>query len=109
MEPSTLQEILGVEKQIRQQLDAERTQASQWLENARREIETAHRAEMEALKREAGQGEGIARQAASEKAALVVQRAEETARAVDNIADEELRRRLRGCLAALVPEGSGAR
>jgi len=36
MEQSTLAEILGVEKEIRVQLGAEREQASRWLEDARR-------------------------------------------------------------------------
>ena len=39
MQQSTLQEILGVEQEIREKLNAEREKASQWLEDARRQIQ----------------------------------------------------------------------
>jgi len=51
MEQSTLAEILGVEKEIRVQLDVEREQASRWLEDARREVEREHEAALTRLQR----------------------------------------------------------
>jgi hypothetical protein len=98
MEHSTLQEILGVEKQLRAELDAEQVQASRWLEDARREIEAAHRAELEAI-----------RQAAQDQAAAVGRVAEATARAVELRPAEELRRSVRECIEAILPESVRAR
>ncbi|HVN42377.1 MAG TPA: hypothetical protein VMT50_06295 [Steroidobacteraceae bacterium] len=109
MEPSTLQEILGVEKDIRTQLDAERTQAGQWLEAERREIDSAHAAALEALHRASAEGEAGARQAAAQKAAQLLARVEEANRAVAAASDEDLRRRVRPALEVLVPGGVRAR
>lgn len=41
MEQSTLQEILGVERQLHEELDAERQRANAWLEAERRGIDAA--------------------------------------------------------------------
>ena len=50
MEQDTLTEILGIEKVIRDKLDAERDQATAWREQARSTIEQAHQAELERLR-----------------------------------------------------------
>lgn len=109
MEQSTLQEILGVEKQIRAELDAERTEASRWLENARREIESAHCAELERIRHSGVQAEAAARQAAQDRAGSLARDADAMARAVASLSDEELRCRVRECIQAIVPEPARAR
>jgi len=91
MEQSTLAEVLGVEKETRDKLDAEREQAGKWLENARREIEQAHLAELARLRESVAQGEEAARQAARDKAAEIVRQAEIAARQADRFQDDELR------------------
>jgi hypothetical protein len=109
MEQSTLQEILGVEKEIREQLDAEREKASQWLENARREIEVAHRVEMERLREAAGAKGEATQRVAREKAAALVRSAEEAARAVARCTEDELKRRIAAGIAAILPGAARAR
>jgi len=109
MEQSTLQEILGVEKAIREELDAERQQASQWLENARREIEQQHLAELESIRRDAARNELETRESARARAAEAAARSERYLEAAGARSDDELRRRVRECLAALVPEAGSAR
>ena len=109
MEHSTLQEILGVEKQLRAELDAEQTQASRWLEDARREIEAAHRAELEAIRQAAVQAEAAGRQVAQDQAGAVARAAEAAARSVERWPAEELRHRVCECIEAILPERVRAR
>jgi len=109
MEHSTLQEILGVEKQLRAELDAEQTQASRWLEDARREIEAAHRAELEAIRQAAIRAEAAGRQAAQDQAAAVARVVEEAARSAERRPAEALRHSVRECIEAILPERVRAR
>jgi hypothetical protein len=109
MEHSTLQEILGVEKQLRAELDAEQVQASRWLEDSRRDIEAAHRAELEAIRQSAIQAEAVGRQAAQDQAADVARAAEAGARSVERRPAEELRNSVRECIEAILPERVRAR
>jgi hypothetical protein len=106
MEQSTLAEILGVEKEIRVQLDAEREQASRWLEDARREIEREHEAALTRLQAEAEQRRLAALEAARRRAAAVVGDAERAAAAQAVVSDDELRALVRRRLARLVPESA---
>ena len=106
MEQSTLAEILGVEQDIRAQLEAERAQASRWLEDARRALEQAHQAELAQLQSETRRHRELALQAATEAAAAMVRRAEAAARVQADVSDEELRALLRRHLAGIVPEGA---
>ena len=107
MEPGTLEEILAVEKQLRAELDAEQGKASRWLEAERREIETAHRAELEAIRQSGLAAESRARQAARETA--VARDAVAATFSVDRWPDEELRGRVRERISAIVPESIRAR
>jgi hypothetical protein len=109
MEHSTLQEVLGVEKQLRAELDAERAQAARWLEEARRELEAAHRAELEAIRQSAIEAEAAGRQVAQEQAAEVARAAEATARAVEHWPLEKLRHDVCKCIEAILPERVRAR
>ena len=106
MEQSTLAEILGVEKEIRVQLDAEREQASRWLENARREIEQAHQAALAQLQADAEHRREAALQAAHDRASAIIRGAEAAASTQALISDDELRPLLRTHLAVLVPGGT---
>lgn len=108
MEQSTLQEILAVEKEIRERFDAERERAGQWLEDARREIEAAHRAEMAHLKEAAAQEDGAAQQRAREKAGQILRQAQDAITAVNGLSDEALRRRIAQCIGAIDPGAASA-
>ena len=104
MEQSTLAEILGVEKDIRAQLDAERAQASHWLESARREIEQAHEERLAQVRAEVQQQRETALQAARDRASTVVKAAAGAAAARARLTDDQLRSVVRDRLAALLPE-----
>lgn len=105
MEHSALTEILGVEKQIRADLDAGREQASHWLENVRREIDQAHQADLARLRAAADQRRAALVQAARERAAAVVQAAEAAAREQARVDDDELKRRVLRHIAVILPGG----
>ena len=103
MEPSTLAEILRVEKDIRDQLDVERERAQLRVEQARQEIEREHRAALERLQSEAGQRREAALKAASAAVAARVESADAASVAVAAADDDELRALLRRGLAVLLP------
>jgi F0F1-type ATP synthase membrane subunit b/b' len=104
MEQSTLAEILGVEQQIRARLDAEREQASQWLENARRDIERSYEAALARARADARQRQEAALQAARDRVAAAIRDAESVAAAQSIISDDALRPLGRRRLAELLPE-----
>jgi hypothetical protein len=108
MQQSTLQEILGVEAAIREKLNAEREQANQWLEEARRQIQAEYTAEMGRLQGGSSQGETAMREAASRSAAEIVSEAQGAAHAIEQLADEALRTRVALHLACIVPGSSRA-
>ena len=108
MQQSTLQEILGVEKEIRQKLDAEREKASQWLEGARREVEAQHAADVARLEAAAVQRGEEAKLAAVQKADEAVRQAEAAARAVDDFTDDELRQAVVQRIVCIAPRSSRA-
>lgn len=106
METSTLAEILGVEQQIRVHLDAERERASRWLEDARREMDRTHEADLARLHADAEQRRGALLEAARAQASAIVHDAETAARAQARAGDEELGAFVRGHIAVIVPEGA---
>jgi hypothetical protein len=108
MQQSTLQEILGVEEEIREKLNAEREKASQWLEDARRQIQAEHTAEMGRLLGGSSQGEAAAREAARKSAAEIVGQAQDAARAIEQLDDEALRSLVARHIACIVPGSSCA-
>ncbi len=109
MEQSTLQEILGVEREIRERLDAERERASQWLEAERREIEAAHRAEVERMHATPAIDEQVAERAAREKVAGILEPAQDAVRRVERLSDDDLGRLVAERLSGILPRGSDAR
>jgi hypothetical protein len=104
MQQSTLAEILGVEQELRAQLDAEREQASRWLEQQRREIDLAHASRVSRLQAEAGQRRELALAAARERAAAAVRDTQAAAAAQSAVGDEHMRPLVRRHLAAILPE-----
>lgn len=109
MQQSTLKDILGIEREIRQQLDAERERARQWLEGARREIEAQHAAAVGQLEATRAKRREEAEQAAIRDADQVVRQAEAAARAVDGLADDELRAAVARHIACIAPGTANAR
>jgi vacuolar-type H+-ATPase subunit H len=108
MQQSTLQEIIGVEEKIREQLSAEREKASQWLEDARRQLLAEHTAEMGRLQGNSSQDETAAREAASKSAAEIVSQAQDAARAIEQLDDEALRAVVSRHIPCIVPRPSRA-
>ncbi len=108
MQQSTLQEILGVEEEIREKLDAEREKASQWLEDARRQLQAEHATEMGRLQGSSSQGEAAAREAAGKSAAEIVSQAQDATRAIEQLDDEALRSLVTRHIACIVPRSSRA-
>ena len=108
MQQSTLQEILGVEREIRQRLDAERERARQWLEGARREIEAQHAADVARLEATRAKRSKEAEQAAVRNADQIVRQAEAAARAVDGLTDDELRAAVARHIACIAPGTANA-
>jgi NAD(P)H-hydrate repair Nnr-like enzyme with NAD(P)H-hydrate dehydratase domain len=109
MQQSTLQEILGVEKEIHEMLDAEHAKANRWLEDERRRIETTHAAEMERLRAVSGQDDETVKQAAANKAAEIIRQAEQAVSTVQRIRDDDLRPRVARHIACIVPGTPRAR
>ena len=103
MEPSTLAKILDVEKEIRARLDVEREQASAWLENARREVDTAHAADLASLRAELQRRRAAALQADADRASAMLREHESAIRRQSLAGDDELRALLRRHLAVIVP------
>ena len=103
MEQDTLTEILGIEKVIRDKLDAEREQATAWREQARSTIEQAHQAELERLREAALQHEAAAKQAAGARAAAIVLEATTAAAAIERFQDDDLRPYVRQHIACIAP------
>lgn len=108
MQQSTLQEILGVEKEIREQLNAEREKASQWLEDARRRIQAEYTAELGRLQGSSNHGEAAAREAAGKGAAETVCQAQDAARVIELLDDEALRGLVARRIAGIAPGASHA-
>jgi BioD-like phosphotransacetylase family protein len=103
MEQDTLTEILGVEKVIRDKLEAEREQAGAWREQARSTIEQAHQTALERLREAALQDDAAARQAASERAAAIVLEATAAAGTIERLQDDDLRPYVRQHIACIAP------
>jgi hypothetical protein len=106
MENGTLAEILGVEQEIRAQLDAEREQARRWLDGARSDVEREHQAGLARLQAEMLQRREAALHAAQEAASATVRRAEAAARADSGVCDADLRALLRRHLVRILPEAA---
>ena len=108
MQQSTLQEILGVEQEIREKLNAEREKASQWLEDARRQILAEHTAEVGRLQGSSSESEAATREAACSKASEIVSEAQDAAHAIEHLDDEALRSLVSRHIACIAPGASCA-
>lgn len=103
MQQDTLSEILEVEKEIKAMLDAERKRADQWLERMKLEIEQATQSELARLKDSVAQSEPVAKKAAEEKAAAIVQQARSRAEHIERIEEDRLTQIVRQSIAAIIP------
>ena len=103
MERDTLEEILAVEKEIREKLERERDAASQWLAGIRHEVEQDKLAEIVRLKESVAQQEKTAQEAAQEKAKQIVQLATSAALRIERLHVDDLARRVRQHVACIVP------
>ena len=103
MERDTLEEILAVEKEIREKLERERDAASQWLAGIRHEVEQEKLAEIVRLKESVTQQEKTAQGAAQEKAKQIVQLATSAALRIERLHVDDLARRVRQHVACIVP------
>jgi|MudIll2142460700_1097286.scaffolds.fasta_scaffold08177_1 hypothetical protein len=103
MERDTLEEILAVEKEIREKLERERDAASQWLAGIRHEVEQETLAEIVRLKESVAQQEKTAQEAAQEKAKQIVQLATSAALRIERLHVDDLARRVRQHVACIVP------
>ena len=103
MERDTLEEILAVEKEIREKLERERDAASQWLAGIRHEVEQETLAEIVRLKESVAQQEKTAQEAAQEKAKQIVQLATSAALRIERLHVDDLARRIRQHVACIIP------
>lgn len=106
MEQDTLAEILRVEKELREQLDAERHRASEWLAATCRELDAAHQRDLAALQAAAPQGGPGAAGEASQQATQLIREAEAATRSLAGFQDDYLRPVVRRHLAVILPGGA---
>ncbi len=104
MSENTLGAIIDVETEIRQMLEQERRRAAHWLSRTKSAIKSDEDAALTDLHRLAEQSQEEARQEAQLQAAQIVRDAEEFARRVGNLEEEELARLLLEELRVLLPE-----
>lgn len=90
MAQDTLNEILEVEKQIKEMLDAETEKARRWLEQAKRKIEQERQSEIAQRDESVAQRKAAAKKAAEDKAAAIVQRARSLADHIARLDDNRL-------------------
>ena len=102
-EQNTLQEVLGVEREISGTLAAERQRADDWLERARCEIEQWKASEIAGLKASAARERDAAQQVARQQAAATLAQAKSATDRVRGLTDAELAPLVRRQLAALLP------
>lgn len=98
-----LQDILALERDIAVRLDAERTKAAHWLEQATREIDEAAQADAARLKASAAAEEAAAQAAAVEQAAAIVQQAHALAARAEQPGEDRLAPIVWKHLVAIVP------
>ena len=104
MEPDTLAEVLDIESEIKETLEAEKQRALRWLEQTKRQIQQATEDEVARLKQSAGQREALAKQAAADQAAEVERRAVALADRVDKLDDRRLRQLVWPHIAGIAPQ-----
>jgi len=107
MGQDTLQEVLEVERRIRELLDAETHKAQQWLEQALRESEQAAQATRAQLQASLAQREAAARRAADAEADALVRRARVIAERIAALDEEILLPIVWRHMAVIGPEGHG--
>lgn len=103
MERDILSEVISVEKDIQECIEAEKTKVRQWLEKVRREAEEELKKEKENIKASFGKVVEEAKSDAERKASLIIQEASEKAgrlaRLNDQILSDIVMKQLRGSIA----------
>lgn len=103
---SSLDDVLGVERELAELMGAERRKAARWLEERKREIESAAKVERERLEHSAREDEENAKNTTAENAAVIVEQSVSIARRIDALDDARLAPIVRKHLGCLVPEVS---
>jgi vacuolar-type H+-ATPase subunit H len=106
MDDSILTDIIVVEKEVRDHLDAERERAAAQLEQVRNDLEKEYRREEERLQEVLEAALAAARDEAEQKAALLVQEAAERGERLARIGRDALQSIVVEHLAGLMP-GTG--
>jgi len=104
MEQRTLEAILEIESEIRQQLTAEQERAEQWLERARLDVERRRLADLAQIEESVKNLEETAAKTAGEKAAEIIRHATEIVGRIDRYDDTHLMRIVREHIATIAPE-----
>lgn len=100
---SSLDDVLAVERELAELMGTERRKAARWLEERRREIDSAAKVERERLEHSAREDEDTATKSAAEKAAVIVEQSVSLARRIEALDDARLSPIVRKHLACLVP------
>jgi vacuolar-type H+-ATPase subunit H len=103
MDDGILTDIITVEKEVRERLDAERERAAALLEQVRNDLEEEFRREEKSLQEALDNARVAARAEAEQKAAHLVQDAAERGERLARIDEEALRRVVVEHLAGLMP------
>jgi hypothetical protein len=103
MKPSTLQEVLLVEKRLREDLDVELRRASDWLEARRRELSDAHEARLAQLREDFARDCDTARARVRAELARSTDGADTSGESPDEVNDETLGESVRAAIVATLP------
>jgi vacuolar-type H+-ATPase subunit H len=109
MDNGILTDIIAVEKEVRERLDAERERAAARLEQIRNDLEENLRREEERLRQSLGDALSAARNEAEHNAALLEREAAEQSERLARIDDLTLRRIVVEHLSRLMPEAGDDR
>lgn len=106
MEQDTLADILHVENELREQLDAENDRAAAWLATTLHELQAGHQRDLAALEAATGDGAAAVAHEADEQAQQLIRDAEQAAAGAARLSPEALRAVVRSRLAAILPGGA---
>jgi vacuolar-type H+-ATPase subunit H len=109
MDNGILTDIIAVEKEVRERLDAERGHAAARLEQVRSDLEEKFREEEERLRHALGDALRTARNEAEHLAALLERQAAERSERLARIDDTTLQRIVVEHLSRLIPEAGDDR
>ncbi len=103
MEKDVLATILELEKEIEEQLENERNKANQWLDSAKRDIETELAAKVRELDISLHEAVAAARESAEKQADAILTKAVEQTRLLSKISDDTLKRIISDHIGRILP------